>query len=92
MRQLLSRYLMIVRWVLMIKIDWEDINKHGHLECVVFEDIIIMVECDKIVCLNVTRVRWMMMEGGMIDTNRCDGVVFPISMCVRELELRLQRM
>ena len=30
--------------------------------------------------------------GGMIDTNRYDGVVFPISMCVRELELRLQRM
>ena len=30
----------------------------------------------------------MMMEGGMIDTNRYDGVVFPISMCVRELELR----
>ena len=33
----------------------------------------------------------MMMKGGMIDTNRYDGVVFPISMCVRELELRLQR-
>ena len=30
----------------------------------------------------------MMMEGGMIDTNRYDGVMFPISMCVRELELR----
>ena len=30
----------------------------------------------------------MMMSGGMIDTNRFDGVVFPISMCVRELELR----
>ena len=28
----------------------------------------------------------MMMSGGMIDTNRYDGVVFPISMCVRELE------
>ena len=27
----------------------EDINKHGHHECVVFEDIIIMMECDKIV-------------------------------------------
>ena len=25
----------------------------------------------------------MMMEGGMIDTNRYDGVMFPISMCVR---------
>ena len=27
-------------------------------------------------------------DGGMIDTNRYDGVMFPISMCVRELELR----
>ena len=26
-----------------------DINKHVHPECVVFEDIIIMMECDKIV-------------------------------------------
>ena len=34
----------------------------------------------------------MLLWGGMIDTNRYDGVVFPISMCVRELELRLQRM
>ncbi len=33
----------------------------------------------------------MRMSGEMIDTNRVDGVVFPISMCVRELELRLQR-
>ena len=33
----------------------------------------------------------VMTEGGMIDTNRYDGVVFPISMCVRELELRLKR-
>ena len=33
----------------------------------------------------------MMMSGGMIDTNRVDGVVFPISMCVKKLELRLQR-
>ena len=70
--------------------DWRDINKHEHHECVLFEDIIIMMECDKIVRLKVTRVRWMMMmrEGGMIDTNRYDGVMFPISMCVRELELR----
>ena len=30
--------------------------------------------------------------GRMIDTNRVDGVMFPKSMCVRELELRLQRM
>ena len=29
--------------------DWEDVNKHVHVECVVFEDIIIMMECDKIV-------------------------------------------
>jgi hypothetical protein len=34
----------------------------------------------------------MMMEGGIIDTNRYDGVMLPISMRVRELELRLQRM
>ena len=34
----------------------------------------------------------MMMEGGMIDTNRYDGVKFPISMCVRELELRSKRL
>ena len=73
--------------------DWRDINKHVHLECVVFEDIIIMMECDKRGVLKVTRVRWMMMmEGGMIDTNRYNGVMFPISMCVRELEFRLQRM
>ena len=26
-----------------------DMNKHVHPECVVFEDIIIMMECDKIV-------------------------------------------
>ena len=32
-----------------------------------------------------------MMEGGMIDTNSVDGVMFPISMCVRELERRLQK-
>ena len=30
----------------------------------------------------------MMMEGGMIDTNRIDGVMFPKSRYVRELELR----
>ena len=28
--------------------------------------------------------------GRMIDTNRIDGVMFPISMCVRELELRFK--
>ena len=27
-------------------------------------------------------------DGGMIDTNSSDGVMFPRSMCVRELELR----
>ena len=40
---------MIVRWMMMIEMDRGDINKHGHLECGVFEDIIIMMECDKIV-------------------------------------------
>ena len=35
---------------------------------------------------------WMMMEGGIIETNRYDGVVFPMSMCVSEFELRLQGM
>ena len=44
-----------------------------------------------------TRVGWimmmmMMMEGGMIETNRYDGVVFPMSMCVSEFELRSQGM
>ena len=29
--------------------DWGDMNKHVHPECVVIEDIIIMMECDKIV-------------------------------------------
>ena len=47
--------------------------------------------------LEMTRVGWMMMmddddgrwrEGGMIETNRDDGVVFPMSMCVSEFELR----
>ena len=33
----------------------------------------------------------MMMEGGMIDTNRNVGVAFPISTCVRELESRRKR-
>ena len=50
MRQLLSMDLMIVRWMMMmIQMDWRDINKHVHPECFVFEDIIIMMECDKIV-------------------------------------------
>ena len=35
--------------MMMIYVDWGDINKHVHVECVVFEDIIIMMECDKIV-------------------------------------------
>ena len=38
--------------------------------------------------LERTRVGWMMMEGGMIETNRVDGVVFPMSMCVSEFESR----
>ena len=42
--------------------------------------------------LKITRVGWMMMEGGMIETNRIDGVMFPMSMCVSEFELRLQGM
>ena len=49
MRQLFSRYLMIMRWMMMIQMDWGDVNKHIHVECVAFEDIIIMMECDKIV-------------------------------------------
>ena len=40
----------------------------------------------------ITRVGCQMMEGGMIETNRYDGVVFPMSMCVSEFELRLQGM
>ena len=28
---------------------WRDMNKHIHCECVEFEDIIIMMECDEIV-------------------------------------------
>ena len=35
--------------MMMIWMDWGDMNKHVHPECVVFEDIIIMMECDKIV-------------------------------------------
>ena len=35
--------------MMMIWMDWGDMNKHVHAECVVFEDIIIMMECDKIV-------------------------------------------
>ena len=49
MRQLLSRYLMIVRLMMMIHMDWGDMNKHVHSECAEFEDMIIMMECDKIV-------------------------------------------
>ena len=40
---------MVVRWMMMIQMNWGDRNKHVHLESVVFEDIIIMMECDKIV-------------------------------------------
>ena len=35
--------------MMMIWMDWGDMNKHAHPECVVSEDIIIMMECDKIV-------------------------------------------
>ena len=35
--------------MMMIWMSWGDMNKHVHPECVVFEDIIIMMECDKIV-------------------------------------------
>ena len=31
-------------------------------------------------------------DGGMIETNRYVGVVFPMSMCVSEFESRLQGM
>ena len=46
------------------------------------------------VVLEITRVGWMMMmmEGGMIETNMVCGVMFPMSMCVSEFELRLQGM
>ena len=79
--------------MMMIWMNWGNMNKHVHAECGVFEDIIIMMESDNIICFKATRVRWMimMMSGEMIDTNRYDGVVFPISMCVRELELRSQK-
>ena len=35
--------------MIMIWMNWGDMSKHVHPECVVFEDIIIMMECDKIV-------------------------------------------
>ena len=35
--------------MMMIWMDCGDVNKHVHVECVVFEDIIIMMEYDKIV-------------------------------------------
>ena len=34
---------------MMIWMSWGDMNKHEHPECGLFEDIIIMMECDKIV-------------------------------------------
>ena len=42
---------MIVRWMMMTMIwmDCGDVNKHCHPECVLLEDIIIMMKCDKIV-------------------------------------------
>ncbi len=93
MRQLYSRFLGIVWWMIIQNwMDLGDVNKHVHHNIFVIEDIIIMVEWNKIVGLEITRVGWMMMEGGMIETNRYDGVVFPMSMCVSEFELRLQGM
>ena len=41
----------------MIRMDWGDMNKHGHRECVVVDDRLIMMECDKIVIFKETRVR-----------------------------------
>ena len=38
-----------VMMMMMIWMDWGDMNKHVHAERVVFEDMIIMMECDKIV-------------------------------------------
>ena len=35
--------------MMMIEMYWGDMNKHIHCECVEFEDIIIMMECDEIV-------------------------------------------
>ena len=39
----------VMMMMMMIWMSWGDMNKHSHPECVVFEDIIIMMECDKIV-------------------------------------------
>ena len=41
--------MMMMMMMVMMMMDWGDVSKHSHLECVVFEDIIIMMECDKIV-------------------------------------------
>ena len=35
--------------MMMMMMYWKDMNKHCHFACVVFEDIIIMMECDEIV-------------------------------------------
>ena len=35
--------------MMMIWMDWGDMNKHVHVEFFLFEDMIIMMECDKIV-------------------------------------------
>ena len=44
--------------------------------------------------LEITRVGWMDDDddGWMIETNRSVGVMFPMSMCVSEFELRFQGM
>ena len=39
----------VMMMMMMIWMNWGDMNKHCHCECVEFEDIIIMMECDEIV-------------------------------------------
>ena len=50
------------------------------------------MEFNEIIIDQITTIKCMLLaEGVIIDTNRDDGVVFPISILVRELELRMQR-
>ena len=58
MRQLLSRNLGIVCWMMMNWMDGGDVNKHAHPDCVVIEDIIIMMEWNKMVGFKITTVVW----------------------------------
>ena len=39
----------MIMMMMMIEMDWGDMNKHCHPDHFVFEDIIIMMECDEIV-------------------------------------------